>query len=122
LRLADSRPCAFADADQIKGILTNLLENAADAAGSSGEVLCATQVLDGNVFVEVHDSGPGLSQDASRSLFEPTITFKKQGMGLGLSISRKSALVNGGDIMLIDGQLGGAGFRVVLPRGQQKST
>jgi C4-dicarboxylate-specific signal transduction histidine kinase len=74
------------------------------------------------VFVEVHDSGPGLSQEASRSLFEPTITFKKQGMGLGLSISRKSALLNGGDIMLIDGQLGGAGFRVVLPRGQQNST
>ena len=122
LRLADSRPCAFADADQIKGILTNLLENAADAAGSSGDVLCATQMADGNVFVEVHDSGPGLSQEASRSLFEPTITFKKQGMGLGLSISRKSALLNGGDIMLIDGQLGGAGFRVVLPRGQQNST
>src|SRR5262249_22951594 len=81
LRLADAQPSAFADADQIKGILTNLLENAAHAAGMSGDVLCATQVAEGSVFVEVHDSGPGLTPEASRSLFEPTITFKKHGMG-----------------------------------------
>ena len=48
-------------------------------------------------------------------MFEPTITFKKHGMGLGLSIARKSALLNGVDIMLIASELGGAGFRVVLP-------
>jgi two-component system nitrogen regulation sensor histidine kinase NtrY len=114
-RLSDHRPCAFADADQIKGILTNLLENAADAAGAGGQVLSVTSTTDGRVFVEVHDSGPGLSQEVSRSLFEPTITFKKHGMGLGLSIARKSALMNGGDIMLISSELGGAGFRVVLP-------
>ena len=76
----------------------------------------ATSVVDGKVFVEIHDSGPGLSEDASRSLFEPTITFKKRGMGLGLSIARKSALMNGGDIMLVKSELGGAAFRVVLPR------
>jgi C4-dicarboxylate-specific signal transduction histidine kinase len=74
--------------------------------------------VDGKVFVEVHDSGPGLSEEASRSLFEPTITFKKRGMGLGLSIARKSALMNGGDISLVPGQLGGAAFRVVLPVAQ----
>jgi nitrogen fixation/metabolism regulation signal transduction histidine kinase len=114
-RFSDDRPRAFADADQIKGILTNLLENAADAAGEGGQVLSVTSSADGRVFIEVHDSGPGLSQEVSRSLFEPTITFKKHGMGLGLSIARKSALLNGGDIMLIRSELGGAGFRVVLP-------
>ncbi len=36
-------------------------------------------------------------------------------MGLGLSIAKKNALLSGGDIMLVDGELGGAGFRVVLP-------
>jgi nitrogen fixation/metabolism regulation signal transduction histidine kinase len=117
MRLAAGMPRAFADADQVKGILTNLLENAAEAAGASGRVLSVTSVLDGKVFVEIHDSGPGLSEDASRSLFEPTITFKKRGMGLGLSIARKSALLNGGDIMLVESELGGAGFRVVLPKG-----
>ena len=115
LKLAPARPQAFADVDQVKGILTNLLENAAEAAGPTGEVLSSTSVVDGKVYVEVHDSGPGLSEEASRSLFEPTITFKKRGMGLGLSIARKSALMNGGDISLVAGQLGGAAFRVVLP-------
>jgi two-component system nitrogen regulation sensor histidine kinase NtrY len=115
-RLANNRPNAFADADQVKGILTNLMENAAEAAGSGGQVLSVTVVVDAHVFVEIHDSGPGLSPDASRSLFEPTITFKKRGMGLGLSIARKSALLNGGDIIVVESELGGAGFRVVLPR------
>src|SRR4029079_15303559 len=115
MRLVESRPQAFADVDQVKGILTNLLENAAEAAGPSGTVLGITAAVDGKVCIEVHDSGPGLSAEASRSLFEPTITFKKRGMGLGLSIARKSALMNGGDIMLVPGELGGAAFRVVLP-------
>jgi len=115
-RLAATLPAAFADVDQLKGILTNLLENAAEAAGAGGKVLAATSAVNGQVWVEIHDSGPGLSEDASKSLFEPTITFKKRGMGLGLSIARKNALLNGGDIMLIESELGGAGFRVLLPR------
>src|SRR5439155_26830801 len=116
VRLAETRPHAFADSDQVKGILTNLLENAAEAAGPGGRVLGFTSDANGKVLIEIHDSGPGLSAEASKSLFEPTITFKKRGMGLGLSIARKSALVNGGDIMVVESELGGAGFRLVLPR------
>ncbi len=99
----------------MKGILTNLLENAAEAAGPGGRVLTATQSRGAQIEIEVHDTGPGVSDEASRTLFEPTITFKKRGMGLGLSIARKHALLSGGDITLVDGELGGAGFRVVLP-------
>jgi C4-dicarboxylate-specific signal transduction histidine kinase len=79
-------------------------------------VLGLTSLADGKVCIEIHDSGPGLSEEAKRSLFEPAITFKANGMGLGLSIARKNALMNGGDIMLVPGELGGAGFRVVLPK------
>ncbi len=57
-----------------------------------------------------------LSEEALKTIFEPTITFKARGMGLGLSIARKDALVCGGDLLLIDGKLGGAGFRLVLAR------
>jgi two-component system, NtrC family, nitrogen regulation sensor histidine kinase NtrY len=116
LRLAPELPPAFADADLVKGILTNLLENAAEAAGAGGKVLVSTAQTDGKLAVEVHDSGPGLSEMAHKSLFEPTISFKKHGMGLGLSIARKSALLSGGDIFLVRGELGGAAFRVLLPQ------
>jgi nitrogen fixation/metabolism regulation signal transduction histidine kinase len=105
----------WASSDLVKGILTNLLENAADAAGPGGRVLIRAQARDGRVVVEVHDSGPGLSSDAAATLFEPTITFKPNGMGLGLTIARKNALLCGGDLIAIDGLIGGAGFRVLLP-------
>ncbi|MBV9507239.1 MAG: HAMP domain-containing protein [Acidobacteriia bacterium] len=114
-RLSESVPSAMADQDLLKGILTNLLENAAEAAGSGGHILGRTFAQNGHVAIEVHDSGPGLSEQARSSLFQPTISFKKQGMGLGLSIARKSALLSGGDIVLVKGELGGAGFRVLLP-------
>lgn len=106
---------AVADEDLVKGILTNVLENAAQAAGAGGLVLGRTFKRGGEVFIEVHDSGPGVSAQAQLTLFEPTISFKKAGMGLGLSIARKSALLLGGDITLSEGELGGAGFRVTLP-------
>ena len=122
VRQAESMPTAMADEDLVKGILMNLLENAAEAAGPGGRILAATSAIDGRVAIEVHDSGPGLSEQARKSLFQPTISFKKRGMGLGLSIARKSALLSGGDILLVAGELGGAGFRVLLPvaaNGQQ---
>jgi two-component system nitrogen regulation sensor histidine kinase NtrY len=115
-------PAAWADADQVKGIVTNLLENAADAAGDGGAVLVVTARSGADAAVEVHDSGPGLSAQARSRLFEPSISFKKHGMGLGLAISRKNALVAGGDLSLVEGRLGGAGFRLVLPSAERAET
>ena len=116
LSLDRERPHARAGADLVRGILTNLLQNAAEAAGAGGSVLASTRSEAGEVVIEIHDSGPGISAEAASTLFEPTITFKKHGMGLGLSIAKKNALLSGGDILLIDGKLAGAGFRVTLPR------
>ena len=115
VRLDGENQNAYADEDLVKGVLTNLLENAAEAAGPGGKILAATLALDSKVAIEIHDSGPGLSEQARRSLFQPTISFKKRGMGLGLSIARKSALLLGGDILPVKGELGGAAFRVLLP-------
>ncbi len=114
-RLAPDHPRAYADEDLVKGILTNLLENAAEAVEPGGLVRGVTSLEDGNIAIEVHDSGPGIQARARESLFEPTISFKPGGMGLGLSIARKSALLAGGDILLVRGELGGAAFRVLLP-------
>ena len=119
VRSSDDAMVAFADADQVKGILTNLLENAAEAAGDHGSVLVVTARAGADAVVEVHDSGPGVSAEARSRLFEPSISFKKHGMGLGLAISRKNALVAGGDLSLVEGRLGGAGFRLVVPSAER---
>ncbi|MEZ5351808.1 MAG: ATP-binding protein [Bryobacteraceae bacterium] len=114
VRIAEAGGPVLGDEDLLKAALTNLLENAAEAAGPTGMVLAQT-VPDGNaIAIEVHDSGPGLSAQALQTLFEPTISFKRGGMGLGLSIARKSAVLCGGDIVPVEGALGGAGFRVML--------
>jgi two-component system nitrogen regulation sensor histidine kinase NtrY len=113
--LAAELPAARADADRVKGILTNLMENGAQATGPGGEILARSYLENSRICVEIHDSGPGLSEEARRTLFEPTITFKQHGMGLGLSIARKDALLCGGDLRLIEGLLGGAGFLLTLP-------
>jgi two-component system sensor kinase FixL len=78
-------------------------------------VLIVTRSADRIVIIDVHDNGPGLSAEAAATLFAPTISFKRRGMGLGLSIARKNALVCGGDVAAIHGELGGPGFRVTLP-------
>jgi two-component system, NtrC family, nitrogen regulation sensor histidine kinase NtrY len=115
LRLDERRPRAHASADMVNGILTNLLQNAAEAAGPDGTIVVLTREEDQRVLIDVHDSGPGLSAEVTATLFEPTISFKKSGMGLGLSIAKKNAILSGGDVSAIAGALGGAGFRVSLP-------
>jgi two-component system nitrogen regulation sensor histidine kinase NtrY len=122
VEVARNTPSALADPDLVKGILVNLLENAAEAAGEGGQVLAKVVPVEDRIAIEVHDSGPGLSELARNSLFQPTISFKKRGMGLGLSIARRSALLSGGDILQIAGELGGAGFRVLLPAGIQSAS
>jgi nitrogen fixation/metabolism regulation signal transduction histidine kinase len=122
LRLEDGPLKSNVDPDLIKGVLTNLLENAAQAAGAGGHVLGKTAANGSGVAVEVHDSGPGLSEQARSTLFEPTISFKKAGMGLGLSIAKRAAMLVGGDILLVDGELGGAAFRLLLPRAEDNAS
>jgi nitrogen fixation/metabolism regulation signal transduction histidine kinase len=121
IRLCDGMPLAFADEDLVRGVVTNLLENAAQAARPGGSVLSMTATENGHVRIEVHDSGPGLSALARSTLFQPTISFKQNGMGLGLSIAHKGAVLSGGDIQLVPGELGGAAFRVLLPRVKQEA-
>ena len=82
-RLGEDVPRAMADADMVKGILTNLLENAAEAAGEGGRILGVTAVEDGRIAVEVHDSGPGLSEQARSSLFRADHLVQEAGHGSG---------------------------------------
>jgi len=83
-------------------VLTNLLENAAHAAGPGGWIELATSKRPGRVTIEVADSGPGVPQAIRDRIFEPFFTTKPpgQGTGLGLSTSRDLVHRHGGTLEL----------------------
>lgn len=85
-------------------VLTNLIENAAHAAGPGGWIRVTGRVEDGRTLIEVTDSGPGVPVAVREKIFEPFFTTKPQGVGtgLGLSISRDIVARHGGTIALRD--------------------
>ena len=111
-----------ADADQLVGILTNLLSNAGKFTPSGGEVHVTCDVGADVVRLSVEDTGIGIPPDLHERIFEPFFqvetgfTRTTMGTGLGLSISRASARAMGGDITIEPTPGGGSRFTVVLRR------
>jgi two-component system sensor kinase FixL len=107
----------LADRVQIQQVLLNLMRNALDAMGESErrELVLATALLpDQMVEVSVADTGPGVAGEIADQLFRPFVTTKRQGMGVGLSISRTIVDSHGGRIWAEANPGGGAVFRFTL--------
>ncbi len=111
------------DPEQIHQVLVNLLLNALDALPGGGtvdvEVVCrpgAEEGAGGSVEVRVRDSGPGILPHIAARLFEPFVSSKESGLGLGLSICKRLVEAHGGTIRGENGRRGGAVFSVTLPR------
>jgi two-component system nitrogen regulation sensor histidine kinase NtrY len=105
---------AEVDRDMVRQVLVNLCNNSA-LAGSAALHLAARR-RNGVVAVDVSDDGPGVSEEVRARLFEPYTTTRAigEGMGLGLSISKKIMLDHGGDLEWIDTPRG-ATFRLTFP-------
>jgi signal transduction histidine kinase len=88
-----------ADPAQLSQLILNVIMNAIEAAGPGGwvEVRWGLDV-DRRAFVEVRDSGPGPTPDVAGRLFEPFVTGKREGVGLGLAVARQVAEAHGGGI------------------------
>ncbi|MCX6069431.1 MAG: ATP-binding protein, partial [Chloroflexi bacterium] len=105
-----------ADPDQLRQVFRNLVTNAAEALSNGGEIVVeAARDADGDSIV-LRDTGPGVTQEVRESLFEPLVTTKARGIGLGLTICRQIIEHHGGSIELIDEGKPGAAFRIRLPR------
>jgi len=105
------------DRIQIEQVLLNLMRNAVEAMqGAARRELRVTTTArhDGMAEVGVIDTGPGLAPEVSAQLFQPFVTTKKQGMGVGLSICRTIVESHGGHIWAESMPGGGTAFRFTL--------
>jgi signal transduction histidine kinase len=131
-----------ADMGHIRQVLLNLLFNALDVLPRGGTVRIVTRKSrpgrrgsEGGAMerlpaagrwltLRVADTGPGLPAGLGQQIFEPFVSTKETGIGLGLSICRRIAEAHGGDISAANGPAGGAIFtvRLPLPAGAQPGT
>ena len=113
----DALPALDGDPVQLRQILVNLLENAVYAASPRGEVAVRGRRAAGAVELDVEDTGPGVDPATRRRLFEPLITTKERGIGLGLALVKRIAERHGGTVSYSDRPGGGARFTLRLPAG-----
>src|SRR5690606_23823927 len=99
-------------------VVINLVRNAMEAMRDAGRRELIVRTLpDGpdQVVVEVEDTGPGISDEIAARLFQPFVTSKASGMGIGLSISKRIVEAHQGNISARRNETGGMTFRFSLP-------
>jgi signal transduction histidine kinase len=120
-------PAIEADPMQLQQVVLNLIKNAIDAMAATPPSSRALRVTtgfgsDSRVLLRVEDTGPGLAADPER-IFDPFITTKTDGMGLGLAISRTIIEAHGGTLRVVKTGAQGTTFEIALPRdGAQAHT
>jgi signal transduction histidine kinase len=119
LSAADDLECPMERA-RMERVFANLFENAIEAMRSGGRISIRAEADGDNIMVRVEDDGPGISASLQGRLFQPFVTAgKKNGLGLGLALSRQTLLDHGGDIWADEGSgrlNGGALFWLRLPK------
>jgi C4-dicarboxylate-specific signal transduction histidine kinase len=107
------------DRVQLQQVVLNLVLNAFDAMSDTEaarrQLELSTKMDDGFVQIVVSDRGPGIPEGQLDRVFEPFVTFREKGLGLGLAISRSIVSAHGGSIRAENNAGGGATFRCFLP-------
>jgi C4-dicarboxylate-specific signal transduction histidine kinase len=107
------------DRVQLQQVVLNLVLNACDAMSATDaakrHLALATEMTDGLVQLEVSDCGPGIPEGQLERVFEPFVTTRDHGLGLGLAISRSIMTAHNGLIRADHNVAGGATFRCILP-------
>jgi len=124
LTLDPAADLVFVDRIQVQQVVVNLIRNAIDAMVDSPvrRLLIRTQRgQEGFVEVTIEDTGSGISETVAPQLFQPFVTSKQNGMGIGLSICRTIVQAHGGRIWAEARQANGTAFHFTLPTGEAKS-
>jgi signal transduction histidine kinase len=108
-------PEVKADPGQIRQVFMNLIENAVHAASPQGEIRVRGRRGSGSVEIAVEDTGPGVDPVTRRRLFEPLVTTKESGIGLGLALVKRIVERHGGAVWYDAPESGGGRFTVRLP-------
>jgi signal transduction histidine kinase len=103
--------------DPLRRAFGNILRNAVEACDAQGEIEVTARPEDGGVCVEIRDHGPGVPRELADRLFDPYVTGKSGGTGLGLALARQTVEMHQGSIAVEDTPGGGATF-VVRMRGR----
>lgn len=118
LSLDRSADLVLVDKVQVQQVLLNLIRNAVETMADSERrvlTLSSAPTRDEKVEIRVSDTGPGLSPEVAARLFQPFVTSKPQGMGVGLSICRTIVEAQGGQIWASANPGGGTVFHVTVP-------
>lgn len=120
----EDMPLVLGDPDQLKEVLVNILVNAMDAMGEGGKIAISEEqgVIEPYgrvVIVRITDTGPGLAPAVQSRLFEPFISTKEDGTGLGLPISKRIVEEHGGWLHVTSETGRGATFVIGLPQLEQ---
>ena len=119
LELGESLPAVLADRIQIQQVILNMVLNSLDA--NAQEIVIRTAGGDsGPVRIEVRDNGTGIAENNPDRIFDPYLTTKKDGMGMGLAISRTIVSAHGGTIRAKNNPGRGATIYFLLPCGNKK--
>ncbi len=110
-------PLVLCLAGQLNQVFMNLIVNASQAIAERGVITLASGVLDGWVWVQVDDTGSGMSEAVQRRIFEPFYTTKEVGKGTGLGLSLSFSIIkrHGGAIQLRSTPGVGSSFRLWVP-------
>jgi two-component system, LuxR family, sensor kinase FixL len=113
----------LADKIQIQQVLLNLLRNAAEAVAEQErrDIAMIAGMQDGLVQISVIDNGPGLPAEVQSRLFQPFVSTKKTGMGIGLSVCHNIVAAHNGRLWAEDNPSGGTIFHLTLPTAGQSN-
>jgi nitrogen fixation/metabolism regulation signal transduction histidine kinase len=113
--LCQNLPNLPIDSEQMRRVLINLIENGIDASGHNGQITLSTRMDKDTIFLTVSDTGPGVAPEDRQRIFQPYVSTKESGMGLGLAVVRSIVEDHGGHIQVADAPHGGAQFEIQLP-------